>query len=285
VPDANGNTITGHRRTIHFSASDVQSGLPANYTFVSGDSGKHQFGVTFDTAGNQTVTATDTNLPSLLGTGPATAVTAAAATHFVVSTASPSIAGNAAAVSIVALDPFGNTDTGYTGTVHLTVILPGSAELRLPVTAVATARDAFGNIANGYTGTVHFTSSDPNAEVPPNYTLVLGDGGVRYFSVAFDTLGVQTVTVTSTGGGPITGTSPATDAQSTMAPSTREVTGRRPQLGRRRASIVGFQLGGPVAVLPAAVNVATTAGGTATASLGTANTKGSIAAVATGAGT
>src|SRR5262249_19659736 len=39
--DASGNTVTGYTGTITFSSSDAQAGLPANYTFVSGDAGQH----------------------------------------------------------------------------------------------------------------------------------------------------------------------------------------------------------------------------------------------------
>ena len=48
--------------TAH-STPGVQAALPVGYTFVSGDNGVHSFtnGVTFVTAGSQTVTATDTD--------------------------------------------------------------------------------------------------------------------------------------------------------------------------------------------------------------------------------
>ena len=42
-----------------------------------------------------------------------------------------------------------------------------------------TAQDPYGNTASGYTGTVHFTSSDGAATLPGNYTFVVGDAGVH----------------------------------------------------------------------------------------------------------
>src|SRR5207248_3676881 len=75
------NTATGYTGTAHFTKSDSGTGsaVPANYTFVAGDNGAHTFtnGVTFVTAGNQTVTATDTVTSSITGTSNNVAVSAA----------------------------------------------------------------------------------------------------------------------------------------------------------------------------------------------------------------
>src|SRR5205814_1435011 len=59
--DQFGNTITNYTGTVHFTSSDGAATLPANYTFVGGDNGIHTFsnGVTLNTAGSKTVTATD----------------------------------------------------------------------------------------------------------------------------------------------------------------------------------------------------------------------------------
>ena len=68
---ANGST-TGYLGTVHFTSSDGQAGLPANYTFTAGDAGVHTFtnGVTLNTTGSQTVTATDTVTSSITGSSP-----------------------------------------------------------------------------------------------------------------------------------------------------------------------------------------------------------------------
>jgi hypothetical protein len=70
-----------------------------------------------------------------------------------------------------------------------------------------TAQDIYGNTASGYTGTVHFTSSDGFATLPANYTFVAGDAGVHSFAsgVTLKTGGSQTVTGTDTVTGTITG--------------------------------------------------------------------------------
>jgi hypothetical protein len=68
--DAYANTATGYTGTVHFASTDANGVLPADYTFVPGDNGTHTFtgGVTLETAGMQTVTATDTLTGSITGT-------------------------------------------------------------------------------------------------------------------------------------------------------------------------------------------------------------------------
>jgi hypothetical protein len=64
------------------------------------------------------------------------------------------------------------------------------------------AVDAFGNPASGYSGTVQFTSSDGAALLPVDTTLTNGTG---VFSVTLNTVGTQTVIVSDSGVGTITG--------------------------------------------------------------------------------
>jgi hypothetical protein len=70
--DAAGNVATGYTGTVHFTSSDTSTyeTLPANYTFVSGDTGVHTFNnLALVTVGpTQTVIATDTVTNSITGT-------------------------------------------------------------------------------------------------------------------------------------------------------------------------------------------------------------------------
>lgn len=68
------------------------------------------------------------------------------------------------------------------------------------------AVDGTGGGDTTYTGTVTFSSSDPLATLPPNYTFVPADRGVKAFSVVLRTLGVQTVTVSDPGNNLVPGT-------------------------------------------------------------------------------
>src|SRR5205085_2210317 len=79
VLDGSNNPVTGYTGTVHFTSSDGQAILPADYTFTSADMGVHAFTATLKTAGSQTVTGTDTATSSITG-GATVAVRAAAAT-------------------------------------------------------------------------------------------------------------------------------------------------------------------------------------------------------------
>ncbi len=81
--NASGGTATGYTGTVHFATSDSGGAvsLPANYTFVSGDSGVHTFtsGVKQVTVGGQSVTVTDTGDSGITGTAAVTVNPALAA--------------------------------------------------------------------------------------------------------------------------------------------------------------------------------------------------------------
>ncbi len=65
VVDAYGNVVTGYTGTVHFTSSDPQAGLPADYTFGSSDAGVHTFSVILQTPGTQTIAIADTLNSSL----------------------------------------------------------------------------------------------------------------------------------------------------------------------------------------------------------------------------
>src|SRR5207247_6804116 len=58
--DNSGNLLTSYAGTVHFSSSDSQAVLPADYTFTAADGGTHTFSVTLITAGTQSLAITDT---------------------------------------------------------------------------------------------------------------------------------------------------------------------------------------------------------------------------------
>jgi hypothetical protein len=164
--DAFNNTAAGYNGAIHFTSSDGASVLPANAGL---NSGTGSFNATLDTAGNQTITATDTQNSNTTGTSNAVTVGAAAATHFAVTAPGSATAGSAFSFTVTALDPFNNTATSYNGTVH-------------------------------------FTSSDGASMLPANAGLTSGTGS---FNATLDTAGNQTITATDTQNSNTTGTSNA----------------------------------------------------------------------------
>ncbi len=80
--DAANNTVADYTGTVHFTSSDTQAALPADYSFTTGagaDNGAHTFtgAVALKTAGSETVTATGDGRTGA-GTYTVTAGTAAA---------------------------------------------------------------------------------------------------------------------------------------------------------------------------------------------------------------
>ena len=164
-----GDADTAYRGTVHFTSSDPAATLPADYRFTAGDAGAHTFSVTLRTAGTRWITATDAMADTITATLGSLAVKPTAAVSLAVSGLTSPIAAG----------------------------VPGSITVR--------ARDAFGNTATGYAGTVHFTSTDPGATLPANYSFTAGDAGIHIFSVTLKTAGTRSITATDTGTGSVTG--------------------------------------------------------------------------------
>jgi hypothetical protein len=160
--NANGNVMTSYTGTVHFTSSDAQAALPANYTFTAADAGTHTFSATLATAGTQSLTAIDTGTSTITGSQSGITVSPAAASTLTVA--------------------------GF----------PASAVAGASQSFTVTAKDPYGNIATGYTGTVHFTSSDILAVLPANYAYTAADAGVHTFSASLATAGTQSITATDT---------------------------------------------------------------------------------------
>lgn len=163
--DNKGNTATGYTGTVHLQTSDPTGLVSADTTLING---MGMFHGTFKTTGSQKVTAADTVNAAIKG-ATATTVIPAAATKFIITVPATVIAGTA-------------------------------------FNATITAKDQFGNTATGYTGTVHFTSNDPLAVLPANVPL---QNGSRQVVVKLKTHGSKTITATDTNKPAIKGTSPA----------------------------------------------------------------------------
>jgi uncharacterized repeat protein (TIGR01451 family) len=200
------NTATGYAGTVHFTATDGQATLPADATLTNGVG---TFSATLKTAGTQTITATDTVTFSITGTSNSIFVNPAPATHFEVSAPPTATSGVPFVFSIVAMDQFNNTDTGYTGTVH-------------------------------------FTSSDAGAgtTLPADSTLTSGNGS---FSATLVTGGTQTITATDTVNSSITGSSNAiTVSGNADLALTKIVDNPTPNVGDSITFTVSVSNGGPL---------------------------------------
>jgi predicted outer membrane repeat protein len=90
------------------------------------------------------------------------------------------------------------------GSVQSNSGLATALSFSLPTSLVAGTSQSFtvnaltpaGNPAATFVEVVHFTSSDPNAQLPPDYTFTSADAGSHTFSLTAETGGSQSVTVT-----------------------------------------------------------------------------------------
>ncbi len=122
--NADGSTDTNYTGTVHFTSSDPLAALPANYTFTTADAGVHTFSATLKTAGNQSITATDTTTGSVTGSDTGVTVTPAAASQLVFGQQpSTTTAGQtiSPAVTVNVEDPYGNRVTSDSSTIILTL--------------------------------------------------------------------------------------------------------------------------------------------------------------------
>ena len=89
---------------------------------------------------------------------------------------------------------------------HYNVSAPATSTVGAAFNFTVMALDQFNNTATGYTGTVHFTSSDASATLPADSTLSNGAGT---FSATLKTAGNQTITAKDTSPASVAGTSGA----------------------------------------------------------------------------
>ncbi|MGI8855536.1 MAG: IPT/TIG domain-containing protein [Thermomicrobiales bacterium] len=91
---------------------------------------------------------------------------------------------------------------------HFAVSAPACATAGEACTVTLTAIDTYGNTATGYTGTIRFTSTDDAAALPADYPFSGSgsgqDNGVHLFTVALRTAGTQMVTMADTGNSALT---------------------------------------------------------------------------------
>ena len=132
------STMTGYRGTVHFSSTDPQAVLPADYAYQAADNGVHSFTVTLKTAGSQTITASD-------------------------------VSSSASGADTMTVTPAPAS--------RLSLAAPADAAPNAPLKFTVTAKDTYGNTATAYAGTVHFVSDDPGSPtLPADSTLSSGTG-------------------------------------------------------------------------------------------------------------
>lgn len=194
--------ITGTDPNMSVQLSDPILG---NIPWTSGPlpQGTANLIITLNTAGVQTITATDTTTGAITGSTYGIPVTPGSAVSLQISNA-PS------------------TTT------------PGSS-----FHATVSGVDAQGNVATSLTDTLHFTSTDGQAVLPADSALVAGSGS---FPFTLNTVGSQTLTATDKTHASLTVTSSAISVQQIGAASVRVVAGSGQKAGIGSAFAVPLQV-------------------------------------------
>jgi hypothetical protein len=168
VHNADASTDTGYTGTLHFTSSDGQAGLPADYTFTPTDAGVHTFTATLKMAGTQSITVSDAS------------------------------AGVSASESGIVVNP--------AAAKQFIIMVPSSVNAGAAFSLTLTVEDAYGNVVTGYIGTVHFSSTDTHATLPKNYAFTAADQGVHTFTgLILRKRGNQKITITDTHDSSLTG--------------------------------------------------------------------------------
>jgi len=160
--DQYGNVVKSFSDTIHFTSTDPNAVLPADAVLTNG---AKLFSVKYTMPGTQSITVTDTTNLGLTAT-------------------------TKRIVSLIAT--------------KFKIVTPATVTAGVPFVVSVTAVDNYGNTVPGYTGTVHFTSADPAATLPANATLTNGAGT---FSATLTKVGAIVIKATDTVKSTITGPS------------------------------------------------------------------------------
>ncbi len=168
--------------------------------FSVSTSGIWPVGITADGSGNLWFTESQAGTVGELI--PVLTITAAPADHFVIFAPARVVAGMPFDITVMAVDPYGNIDTDYRGTIHFTS-----------------------------------TDADPGVVLPADYTFQPGDAGMVTFAggVTLITPGDQGVTVSDVDTGPLTGS-----ATITVTGGAGPVSGRGGRIGGRASLVVGL---------------------------------------------
>jgi probable HAF family extracellular repeat protein len=163
--DAYGNVASGYTGPVKFSSTDGQADVPGDSSLGGGQG---TFSVTLKTAGTQAVIVT--------------------------AVASDIITGSAS----VAVSP--GDAAGFK------VSVPTVAKSGTPFLMTVTAVDAFGNTATGYAGTVTFSANDRRGSLPADSTL---PGGSNTFTAMLKSPGDRTVFAKDKANGAVAGSGTA----------------------------------------------------------------------------
>jgi hypothetical protein len=173
-------SATGNAFNFTVTATDSFNNTVINYAGT----------VHFSSTDAQATLPLDSQLTSGTGVFSATFKTSALQTLTATDTVASSVTGSAV------------VNVGITSVHHYVLTAPANSAAGSSFVVTVVAEDINNGITTGYTGTVHFTSSDGQAVLPANATLV---GGMGTFNVTLKTSGAQTITASDTAIAGVTG--------------------------------------------------------------------------------
>ena len=196
--DAFNNVATGYTGIVHFTSSDGSAVLPANMTLTNGTG---TFSETFETTGNQTITATDTVSAAITGTSNSETVAPPDAAPVVTAGHTLNYTENQAPTAIGPADTV--TDSDSANLAHATVQITGNYVNGEDVLGFTNQNGITGSF-DAATGTETLTGSSSVA----NYQTALES--VTYFNTSDNPSGLaRTVTIIANDG--VLDSTPATD--------------------------------------------------------------------------
>ena len=162
--DTYGNVATGYTGTVTFTSSDTKAVLPGNYHFTAGNAGTRTFtnGVTLNTAGTQSITATDTVTNTITGTQGGITVTKA----------SPSIATTLSPPSIA-----------VGGQAHDTATLTGSVNSTGSATVIYSYYT--NNTCSAGQSAVNTVTVNTSGTVPNSSNVTFNTAGTYYWQAVY----------------------------------------------------------------------------------------------------
>jgi hypothetical protein len=141
--EADGTADPEYQGTVTLTSADPRWAGDLTHTFTPADAGTFTFtGVRLFTAGPQSLSAADGTL-----------------------------AGGSADVAVLP-----------GAAAYLLLSAPAGAQAGVPFDLVVTVQDAYGNTVTGYTGTLTFRTDDPDGSVPADYTFTAADAGSHTFA-------------------------------------------------------------------------------------------------------
>jgi len=199
--DQFGTVATNYTGTIHFTSSDAQAVLPANFTFTAANAGVRTFtnAVTLKTAGTRSITATDTNFAAITGTQSGITINVAPANKlgFTTQPLDTTVGANMNTVVVQIQDAFGNS-ISLNGT-NISLALNGGG------TVLGTT-----NLPSNANGAANFGSITVNQAGTGKTLVAFGAPFLNATSATFNVSAAGSSTALATSGSPVVHGQPVT---------------------------------------------------------------------------